>query len=316
VAFINNDALLGTTYQTVTVTAISGNQLTLSVPVTASRTTTSIEYHLPVADQTWSTPLNSSFANYGGTRSVLQYSSDNTTYGSYIDTMFDFRNNIVYWTTGIQAVYDRTRYKRGANIYCPLGGVRFATSVGSPLRSTERLITSKIFRDTTALYPEDWDLHPVDTSYAYTGGLPTPNFTTDFEGKPIFTPFIGLYSKLNVVNIDTCTFTYGQWSACNGTFQTRPYTSSPNGCVGTPPLDSIQRVCTDQIVIKSFYYNNVRRAIWIECNRPGTMLVTNSLGNIVRTTNYAAGGQWISMNRFPTGMYFASTYGRSITFLR
>jgi hypothetical protein len=81
-------------------------------------------------------------------------------------------------------------------------------------------------------------------------------------------------------------------------------------------LDSIQRDCTNEIVIKSFYYNNVRKAIWIDCNKSGRMLVTNSFGNVVRTTNYVAGGQWISMNRFPTGMYFASTYGRSITFLR
>jgi len=316
VAFINNDALLGTAYQTVTVTAISGNQLTLSVPATASRTTTSIEYHLPVADQTWSTPLNSSFANYGGTRSVLQYSSDNTRYGSYIDTMFDFRNNIVYWTTGIQGMYDRARYKRGANIYCPIGATRFATSLGSPLKTGERIITSKIFRDTTALYPEDWDLHPADTSYAYAAGLPTPNFTTDFEGKPIFTPFIGLYSKLNTVSIDTCRFTYGQWSACNGTFQTRPYTSIPSNCVGAPPLDSIQRTCVTPVVIKYFYYNNSRKSIRIDCNYPGTMVISNVLGNIVRTVNYQANGQWINLNNLPAGTYFAATYGRSITFLR
>jgi hypothetical protein len=316
VAFINNDALLGTTYQTVTVTAISGNQLTLSVPATASRTTTSIEYHLPVADQTWSTPLNSSFANYGGTRSVIQYSSDNTTYGSYIDTMFDFRNNIVYWTTGIQAVYDRTRFKRGANIYCPLGGVRFATSVGSPLRSNERIITSKIFKDTTAPYPEDWDLHPMDTSYAYSAGLPTPGFTTDFEGHPIINPFIGLYSKLTVVPIDSCSFTYGQWSSCNGSFQTRPYTSSPSGCLGSPPLDSIQRTCTLPIVIKYFYYNSARRSIRIDCNYSGVINVSSVLGNITRSYVYRANGQWINVADLPAGTYFASTYGRSFTFIR
>jgi hypothetical protein len=230
--------------------------------------------------------------------------------------MFDFRNNIVYWTTGIQGMYDRARYKRGANIYCPIGATRFATSLGSPLKTGERIITSKIFRDTTALYPEDWDLHPADTSYAYAAGLPTPNFTTDFEGKPIFTPFIGLYSKLNTVSIDTCRFTYGQWSACNGTFQTRPYTSIPSNCVGAPPLDSIQRTCVTPVVIKYFYYNNSRKSIRIDCNYPGTMVISNVLGNIVRTVNYQANGQWINLNNLPAGTYFAATYGRSITFLR
>jgi hypothetical protein len=54
VAFINNDSLLGKNYQTVTVTSINGTQLTLSVACTRTTTTSSVEYHLPVSDQTWS----------------------------------------------------------------------------------------------------------------------------------------------------------------------------------------------------------------------------------------------------------------------
>jgi hypothetical protein len=315
VAFIENDSLLGRNYQTVTVTNVAGNQITLSTAATQTRTTTNIQYHLPVSDLSWSQPQNSAYSNYGGTRVMIQYSTDATVNGSGIDTMFDSRNNIVYWTTGIQALYDRSRYKRGNNIYCGLGGARFSTTLGSPLRSTERLITTKIFRDTSATFPEDWDLHPVDTSYAYSGASPIQGFDKDFEGKPIFTPFIGLFSKLNVVTIDTCTFTYGQWSVCSGSFQTRPYTASPSGCIGTPPTDSIRRSCTNSVII-SFYYNTNRRAIWINTTIPGTMVITNTLGNIVRNVSYTAGGQWINMNRYPSGMYFASTRGQSITFLR
>lgn len=316
VAFIENDSLLGRNYQTVTVTNVSGNQLTLSVPATQSRTTTNIQYHLPVSDQTWSVPQNSAFSNYGGKRITIQYAGDNTLFGSNIDTMFDMRNNIFYWTTGVQGVYDRTRFKRSNNIYCPIGSVRYATTLGGTLGTGEKVITSKIFTDTTASYPSDWDLHPVDTSYANVGGLPTPGFNEDFEGHPIARPFIGLYTKLSVVTIDTCTFTYGQWSTCNSSFQTRPYTSSPSGCLGTPPIDSIQRTCVSPIVIKYFYYNSSRKSIRIDCNYSGTMVVSNVLGNITRTYTYQSNGQWINLSSLPTGTYFASTYGRSITFVR
>ena len=315
VVFIDNDSILGRNYQTVTVISISGNQLTLSVPATQTRTLT-LQYYLPVSDQTWTAPSNSSFANYGGKRTTIQYAGDNTRYGSYIDTMFDMRNNIFYWTTGVQGVYDRTRFKRKNNIYCPLGTVRFASTVGGTLQTGERLITSKIFADTLALYPENWDLHPVDTSYAYRGGTPISGFNVDFEGYPITTPFIGLYTKLNVVNIDSCTFTYGQWSTCNGSYQTRSYVSSPAGCIGHPPLDSIQRACSNGIIITYFYYSPDRKSIFINCNRSGTMVVTNILGSIVRRYNYIAGGQWINIRQLPAGTYFASTYGQSITFLK
>lgn len=317
VAFIQNDSLLGKNYQTVFVTAVAGNIITLSVNATQTRTTTSIGYYLPINDPSWSQPQNPAYCNYGGTRSFIQYSTDQSQYGSWIDTMFDSKNNIVYWTTGIQALYDRNRYKRGNNIYCGLGGARFNTTLGSPLRSTERLITTKIFRDTSAIFPEDWDLHPVDTSYAFTGASPIQGFDKDFEGKPILNSFIGLYSKIGVVTIDSCRFTYGQWSACNGSYQTRPYTSSPSGCTGVPPLDSIQRACVNPVVISSFYYNSSRRAIYIKANAAGTVTVTTLLGQVMLTSSYSANtGKWISVSSLPQGTYLAATYGRSITFVK
>lgn len=40
-----------------------------------------------------------------------------------------------------------------------------------------------------------------------------------------------------------CAFTYSAWTTCTGT-QTRTYTSTPAGCVGVPPPDSLSRTCT------------------------------------------------------------------------
>jgi hypothetical protein len=226
-----------------------------------------------------------------------------------------FKNNIFQVSNGA-AVVRSSQWTTGQlthtnNLYKLSGG----SITNFTLDVTEISTQNPIWINTSSINPIDWNYNLIDNSQAINTGV-NVGLTIDAAGNPLYlTPDMGVYEKYTTVSIP-CTITYGQWSACNGSFQTRPYTLIPNGCVGTPPLDSIQRACTNEIVIKSFYYNNVRRAIWIDCTRPGRMLVTNSFGNIVRTTNYVAGGQWISMNRFPTGMYFASTYGRSITFLR
>jgi len=46
-----------------------------------------------------------------------------------------------------------------------------------------------------------------------------------------------------------CSFNYSAWSLCANNVQTRTYTSSPSGCIGTPPADSISRKCTMLITI-------------------------------------------------------------------
>ena len=46
-----------------------------------------------------------------------------------------------------------------------------------------------------------------------------------------------------------CTFNYSAWSLCSNNVQTRTYTSSPSGCIGTPPADSIIRECFMLITI-------------------------------------------------------------------
>ena len=40
-----------------------------------------------------------------------------------------------------------------------------------------------------------------------------------------------------------CAFVYSGWTSCSNNIQTRTYTSSPSGCTGTPPADSLQRSC-------------------------------------------------------------------------
>ncbi len=326
VAFANNDSILGKNYQTVTVTAINGNQITLSVNCTQTRaSTTNIKFYLPVSNYTWSLPQNAAFSNWSGVRFAFQYASDNTTYGSWIDTMIDSRNNIFYCTNGTQGVYDRNRYKRSANIYYLRGSARYATSLGGTLNfrgTKERLMTSgSLFIDTTnSIYPENWDLRLVDTSYARTNGVPIQVFTTDFAGNNIVgvTPFIGIYSPSTPV---ACTFTYGAWSACNGTTQTRSYTASPAGCTGTPPADSISRSCV--IPCTSFTYG-----IWSVCTNGqqtrtytkspsncGTLPPTDSIiracGSTPCTFTY---GQWgTCVNSIQTRTYSISPSGCTTT---
>jgi hypothetical protein len=268
---------------------------------------------LPITDNTWSNPIHPSVCNYGGHRFAIQYASDNIRGNA--DTLIDSRNNIFYSTVGDQMVYDRTKYKRSNNIYYIKGRLVNNTTLGGTLRPGERIINTAIFRDTTAVHPEDWDLHLLDTSYGVLNGTPT-GITKDFNGVDVVgNPSIGLYQYYFTVSIPPCSFRYGQWSTCTNGTQSRSFTSFPSGCQGTPPLDSIRRTCTNSVVI-SFYYNVSRKAIWINTTVPGTMRITNTLGNIARNINYAAGGQWISMNRYPSGVYFATTYGQNIIFIR
>ena len=58
----------------------------------------------------------------------------------------------------------------------------------------------------------------------------------------------------------TCTFVYSSWSACSNNIQTRTYASSPSGCSGTPPADSIQRTC-NSVILTSVQIGNQTWAI-------------------------------------------------------
>jgi hypothetical protein len=52
------------------------------------------------------------------------------------------------------------------------------------------------------------------------------------------------FSSAKYVAPPVCVFTYGTWTGCSNGTQIRTYTTSPAGCTGTPPADSISRTCT------------------------------------------------------------------------
>ena len=270
---------------------------------------------LAITNTTWSNPIHASVCNYGGHRFAVQYASDNIRGNA--DTLIDSRNNIFYSTVGDQIIYDSTRlkYKHRNNVYYIKGRLINNTTLGGSLGSGERIINTAIFKDTTLPNPEDWDLHLLDTSYAVSNGLST-GFNKDFAENTVSgNTSIGLYQQ-TAAN-PPCSFTYGTWTTCSTVgIQNRDYTSSPSNCIGTPPLDSIQRTCTSPIVISSFYYSSSNKRIYIKCNFPGVMTITNVSGSITRSYNYNANGYFIYVSNLPIGTYFAATYGRSITFVR
>jgi len=225
-----------------------------------------------------------------------------------------FKNNIFQVSNGASIMrseqWNNGELTHTNNIFKLSGG-----SVTNFTLDASEGITSDIIWTSTSGQPIDWDYNLTDNSPAINTGVDV-GLTRDFIGNPIYqNPEIGILEKYNVVSIPPCSFNYGQWSTCTNGTQSRLFTSFPSGCQGIPPSDSIRRTCTNSVIV-SFYYNTSRRAIWINATIPGTMVVTNTLGNITRSVNYIAGGQWISMNRYPSGVYFASTRGQNITFLR
>jgi hypothetical protein len=243
------------------------------------------------------------------------------------DTVFDIRNNVFWINNGFYAKYsqaERPKTFYSNNIYHLVDGYQGTvgpytpTSLGpnTSLATGERIINSKFITDSTSIYPQDWDMRIIsDTCYAVNNGS-NVGLTRDFAGNPIYqTPDIGIYEKYGTVSISPCLFTYGPWSVCNNGYQTRSYSINQSGCQGVPSRDSIRRSCINPTVI-SFYYNSNRKAIWINTTRPGSMIITNTLGSITANINYSAGGQWININRYAAGVYFASTFGQGITFMR
>jgi len=183
------------------------------------------------------------------------------------------------------------------------------------LDATELATSGIIWTNTSNTNPLNWDYTLTSTSPAINTGVDV-GLIRDFAGNPIYqTPDIGIYEKYGTVSISPCLFTYGPWSVCNNGYQTRSYSINQPNCQGVPSRDSIRRTCINPTII-SFYYNSDRRAIWINTTRPGSMAITNALGSIIRNVNYSVGGQWINMNRQAAGIYFASTFGQGLTFMR
>jgi len=233
-------------------------------------------------------------------------------------TIMDIKNNIFYVrsinTTYPNIVIATTNFARYLthtnNIYnlgrnCTLNYTKDAT---------ELLTNTALWIDTTNTIASNWNLHLISTSPAINAGVGV-GIANDFDGVSVTaTPEIGIYEWTS--QIVPCTFTYGSWTTCTNGTQTRSYTTSPIGCSGTPPADSISRSCTNPIVISSFYYNASNKRIYIKCNVAGVMVVTNTVGSIVRNYSYVANGAWIYLSGLPRGTYYASTYGQSIMFFR
>jgi hypothetical protein len=188
------------------------------------------------------------------------------------DTVFDIRNNVFWINNGFYAKYTQSERPKAFyrnNIYHLVSGYQGAvgsftpTSLGpnTTLATGERIINSKLIVDSSNIYPQSWDMHIAsDTSYAVNNGT-NVGLTRDFGGNTVgTTPSIGIY-QYNGVAPTPCTFTYGSWDSCVNGIQTRSYTTSPTGCSGTPPLDSIQRTCTTPIVPCTFTYGS-----WTTCS--------------------------------------------------
>jgi uncharacterized protein (TIGR02145 family) len=69
-----------------------------------------------------------------------------------------------------------------------------------------------------------------------------------------------------------CTFVYSKWSVCTNNNQTRTYTSSPFGCVGTPPADSIKRNCVILSTVKIGTQNWTSKNLDVSTYRNGDVI--------------------------------------------
>ena len=111
----------------------------------------------------------------------------------------------------------------------------------------------------------------------------------------------------------SCIFTYGEWGTCNGGVETRPYLTSPSGCAGVPPRDSTSKPCTVPIV-SSLVFSPTNINLVLSVNVPGVLSISNSLGQIVLTSNYRSGLNFFDVSTLPPGTYTATTFGTSVGF--
>ena len=177
------------------VTAIGSGQVTVAAPFTVSNSSYSFNIYPPLADQSWSYPINPPYCNWGGHRYVVQYASDNIKGNA--DTLVDLRNNIFYATTGDQFIYDasRTKQKHINNIYYIKGAFLNPTSLGGTLGTGEYSTTTKLFVDTSNVLVDNWDLKLASGSLGISAGIAVPGLTKDFAGNNLTNPpSIGLYN--------------------------------------------------------------------------------------------------------------------------
>jgi hypothetical protein len=225
-----------------------------------------------------------------------------------------FKNNIFQVSNGA-AIVRSSQWTTGQlihtnNLYKLSGG----SVTNFPLDPTEISSQNTIWTNTSPINPLEWDYSLIDDSQAIDAGT-NVGLVRDATGNPLYlAPDMGVYEKYSIVSIP-CSFIYGPWSICSDGSQTRSYTFNPSGCVGVPNPDSLFRTCS-VIIIRKFYYDRTRTAIYIESSIPGQLIVNDVLGAYVRNYTYRANGQWIGVRNFPRGTCFAVTQGQSITFIR
>ena len=165
------------------------------------------------------------------------------------------RNNIFEVTNGAN-VARPDRFNTGQminsnNIYKLSGG----GVLNYPTNATEIETNGVIWTNTTNINPLFWDYRLTFTSPANNNGVDV-GLTRDFNNNTVIPPPDRGILEYGGIPPTACSFTYGSWSACINNVQTRSYTTSPLGCTGTPPTDSIRKPCTSPIAIgRKFYFS-------------------------------------------------------------
>jgi hypothetical protein len=110
-----------------------------------------------------------------------------------------------------------------------------------------------------------------------------------------------------------CSFIYGNWGECLGGRETRQYITSPAGCAGTPPADSLSRPCIVPVV-SNFFFDDSLAILNLSCNTAGSLQILDSAGRVVITFDYSSGNISFDVSALAPGNYTATTFGRSLGF--
>ena len=229
--------------------------------------------------------------------------------GGYM-SQIEMRNNIFQKSTA-QVVVNTARFfsfTHTNNIY-KLSG---SATLGFTLSTAEISTSANIWTTVTGL-PQIWDFHLISGSPAINSGI-NVGLTRDFAGTTVSNPpSMGIYTYISGGN--TCIFTYSDWTTCTNRIQTRTYSSSPFGCTGTPPTDSLSRNCVTPCM--SFTYG-----AWTTCigtqTRPYTAspsgcITTPPIDSIQRTCSVPCVftyGAWTNCNgTSQTRSYTTTTVG-------
>ncbi len=274
---------------------------------------------LPITDTSWSNPINPPYCNYSGHRSSVQYADDNIRGNA--DTLVDLRNNIFYSTVGDQIIYDKTRnkFKHRNNIYYIKGGFLNPTSLGGILGTGELSTTNRIFLDTSAALPENWDLHLFSGSPAIGAGT-SVGLYKDFDGTS-FTgnPDIGLYSVNSPSIVSPTLNATATQGAINCYGNTTTVTISATG--GTQPYNGI-----GTFTVSAGTYNYIvtdatgtRDTVFVTISQPTAISPTITAGRIIvyggttTITVTATGGTGIYTYKLNSGSYQTSNIFSNVT---